>query len=145
MEQKLLNMFDGPAGSSDSCLGMKYKSNGLNIWSMENQPQVIQNLFGKKVKKKDTKLDNLNKVFHEDAHKMEYYNMAKKGYVVSDDAVKARSIEYFHKCAQQKAHPIPAFTKIKDQQLYLTQTKINDIQSEYLKEFLISQKNVAEY
>ena len=77
--------------------------------------------------KKDTILNNLNKVFHEDAHKMEYYNMVKKGYVASDDAVKVRSIEYFNKCAKQKIVPIPAFIKVKDQKLYLTQTKINDI------------------
>jgi len=37
----------------------------------------------------------LNKVFHEDALKMEYYNMVKKGYLAAQDAVKERSLDYF--------------------------------------------------
>ena len=41
MEQKLLNMFSGHPGASDSCLGLRYASNGTNIWSLEYQDVVM--------------------------------------------------------------------------------------------------------
>ena len=47
MEQKILNMFNGQPGTSDSCLGLRYASNGANIWSMQYQNVVMQRLFGK--------------------------------------------------------------------------------------------------
>jgi hypothetical protein len=41
MEQKLQNIFTGPIGTSDSCLGLKYASNGTNIWTLDYQDRVI--------------------------------------------------------------------------------------------------------
>ena len=97
MEQKILNMFEGSPGTSESCLGMKYASNGNNVWSMEYQGALMSKLFGKKMNmlKPDRKLNMLNNVFHEDAFKMEYYNMVKKGYLADQDAVKERGLDYF--------------------------------------------------
>jgi len=48
--------------------------------------------------KKDEKINMLNKVFHEDGLKMEFYNMVKKGYLPSEDAVKERSLNFFQNC-----------------------------------------------
>ena len=35
MEQKIINMFDGNPGTSESCLGSKYASGGNDIWNID--------------------------------------------------------------------------------------------------------------
>lgn len=76
---------------------------------------------------------------------MEYYNLAKGRYNAEKPEVQERMFNHFENCKKRMVVPVPAYVKIKDQQLYLTQSSFSDEMAENLKEFLVSQKSVQSY
>lgn len=77
----------------------------------------MKQLCGNRYNNREGILEN---VFHAEALKFNYYNLVKKGYKLTTDLNNKKKIEFFEKCNSRKVIPLPSFTKIKDQTLYLT-------------------------
>lgn len=113
LEKKLQAIFEGGPGQQNSCIGYQYTNSLSNVFSMSNQDPIVRKICGKKKNTTDG-IQSLNNVFQEDASKMNYYSIVKKGYCATQDNSINKSLEFFDKCTKQRVNPMPSFTKIKN-------------------------------
>lgn len=97
-------------------------------------------------KNSESKIKDLKELLSEDYKKLTFYQVAKEGKVLSNQGNEEKAkLTFFENVQKYEDLAVPAFTKIKDQCLFLSEFKITDATAAGLENFIAAAKNQKQY